>query len=219
MKIIDLSFEIDNETPTCGTSWHQNVEIKQMGSIDTVGRNTHSILLGSHTGTHMDAPLHFIKDGNSIENLDLNILCGKVKIVDFSHLKPGESVSLTMLKGIVVEKRMLFRFDWYKKWKTPDYYIDFPYFEQEAIEFLIEKGMKLIALDTPSPDSGININSKDDSPNHKKLLSKQIIIIEYLNNTDQLNVNSDYHIIALPLKLKGSDGSPARVVALENNSL
>ena len=63
MKIHDLSFDIETGMPTCGTPWHQVVSITQMGKINDVGRNTHAILLGSHSGTHMDAPYHFIEDG------------------------------------------------------------------------------------------------------------------------------------------------------------
>jgi arylformamidase len=215
MKIIDLSFLIDNQAQTCGTPWHQNVKIEAMGTIETVGRNTHSILLGSHTGTHMDAPLHFIPNGNPIETLDLETLCGDIKVVDFTNIKAGGVVTLSMIEKIDIKTRMLFRFDWHRKWKTSEYYQNFPYFDQDAIDYLIQKGIKLIALDTPSPDSGININSKDDSPNHKKLLSHQVIIIEYLNNTDKLDINANYQIFALPLKIKGADGSPARVIAIE----
>jgi len=215
MKIIDLSFEIENNMPTCGTSWHQKVEIKQIGYVDKVGRNTHSIMLGSHTGTHIDAPLHFIENGQSIEKVDLSILCGKIKIVDFTNVQQGGFVSLSMLKNIEVEQRMLFRFDWHKKWKTPEYYNNFPYFEEDAIDYLINNGMQLIAIDTPSPDSGINISSFDDSPNHKKLLKNNVVIIEYLNNTDLLNPKFENSIYALPLKIKGSDGSPSRVIVVE----
>jgi arylformamidase len=219
MRIIDLSFSIDNETPSCGTSWHQNVNIMQMGTIESVGRNTHSILLGSHTATHMDAPLHFIDNGRSVDSLDLDILCGDVKVVDFSHLKAGSVVSLIMIKKMEVTKRMLFRFDWFKKWKTTDYYIDFPCFSEDAIRYLMDNGLKLLALDTPSPDSGININSKNDSPNHKILLSNDVVIIEYLNNTDLISKDKEYQIIALPIKVKGCDGAPSRVILIEKNSL
>jgi arylformamidase len=214
MKIIDLSFVIENGIPTCGTPWHQTVKLEQMGTIDTVGRNTHSILLGSHTGTHMDAPYHFVKGGRTIESTPLETLCGPISVIDFSRFKAGDVVQYDDVKDLKVTERMLFRFDWFKHWRTGDYYKAFPFFSEEAVGFLMANGIKLLAMDTPSPDDTKNINSID-SPNHKALLSKDIIIIEYLNNTDQIDLTKKHTLVALPLKLKGSDGSPSRVILFE----
>ena len=111
---------------------------------------------------------------------------------------------------------MLFRFDWWKKWKTPDYYKSFPFFSMEAITCLIKQGMRVIALDTPSPDTGAAITDKDDSPIHKKLLENGVTIIEYLTNTDRLSRDRQYTLFALPLKIKDCDGAPARVIAVES---
>ena len=214
MKIIDLSFVIENGIPTCGTPWHQTVKLEQMGTIDTVGRNTHSILLGSHTGTHMDAPYHFVKGGRTIESTPLETLCGPISVIDFSRFKAGDVVQYDDVKDLKVTERMLFRFDWFKHWRTGDYYKAFPFFSEEAVSFLMANGIKLLAMDTPSPDDTKNIDSID-SPNHKALLSKDIIIIEYLNNTDQIDLTKKHTLVALPLKLKGSDGSPSRVILFE----
>ena len=214
MKIIDLSFVIENGIPTCGTPWHQTVKLEQMGTIDTVGRNTHSILLGSHTGTHMDAPYHFVKGGRTIESTPLETLCGPISVIDFSRFMAGDVVQYDDVKDLKVTERMLFRFDWFKHWRTGDYYKAFPFFSEEAVSFLMANGIKLLAMDTPSPDDTKNINSID-SPNHKALLSKDIIIIEYLNNTDQIDLTKKHTLVALPLKLKGSDGSPSRVILFE----
>lgn len=214
MKIIDLSFVIENGIPTCGTPWHQTVKVEQMGTIDTVGRNTHSILFGSHTGTHMDAPYHFIKGGSTIESTPLETLCGPISVVDLTRFKAGDVVQYDDVKDLKVTERMLFRFDWFKHWRTGDYYKGFPFLSEEVVSFLIENGIKLLAMDTPSPDSMKNINSID-SPNHKAFLSKNIVIIEYLNNTDQIDLTKKHTLVALPLKIKGSDGSPSRVILFE----
>ena len=72
-----------------------------------------------------------------------------------------------------------------------------------------------MAMDTPSPDYGGNIQSKEDSPNHKALLKKDVVIVEYLNNTDQIDLTKKHTLVALPLKIKGSDGSPSRVILFE----
>lgn len=215
MNIIDLSYVIENGMPTCGTPWHEKVKICQLGKIPEVGRNTHSILLGSHTGTHMDAPYHFIEDGRTIEHTPLNIICGEISIIDFSSFQDNTIVKLSDVLNLKITERMLFRFDWFKKWKTPDFYKSFPYFSEEAIDFLIQNGIKLMAMDTPSPDNGSNINSLEDSPNHKRLLKNDVVIVEYLTNTDLIDCNKTYNIFALPLKVQGSDGSPCRVILIE----
>lgn len=215
MKIIDLTFDIENGNPTCGTPWHKNVAIEHLGKLEEVGRNTHALTMGSHTGTHMDAPFHFISDGRTIESTPLNVLCGDINVIDVTHIKQYGVVTLDDVKNMNVCERMLFRFDWWKKWKTPNYYNGFPYFDVPAIEYLIEKGVKMIALDTPSPDEGSGINAMDDSPNHKILLQNDIIIVEYLTNTDQIDLSKKHKIVALPLKFKGSDGSPSRVILFE----
>ncbi len=218
MKIYDLSFDIESGMPTCGTPWHQTVEISQMGKINSVGRNTHRILLGSHSGTHMDAPRHFIDDGRTMEQLDINMMWGKATVVDFRSKGEGSTVSLSDVKKISVKERMIFVFGWYHYWKSEKYYINFPYFETDAIEYLVESGMKVIALDTPSPDDGsaIVVKGKVDSPNHILLLNKGVLIIEYLNNTDVLVGGKEYELVSLPLKVKKSDGSPARVLVKED---
>lgn len=213
--MIDLTFLIENDMPTCGTNWHQRVVIKQMGTIQTVGRNTHSILLGSHSGTHMDAPYHFIEGGDTIERISPDMTCGPVNIVDFRRV--NNIVSINDVKQVIVGEKMLFVFEWYKKWKTDSYYREFPYFSVEAVRYLVDNGMKFMAMDTPSPDSGKAINEGEDSPNHKILLKRRVVIVEYLNNTDKIDFDKEYEIYALPLKVLGSDGAPARVILKEIN--
>lgn len=214
-SIIDLTIPIETNMPTCGTPWHQSVEVHQMGTLDDVGRNTSRFLLGSHSGTHMDAPTHFIQGGKTLENLDLNILCGPVKILDFTNVKENGILIKTDFEKCELGERILLRYGWYKNWKTDKYYRAFPYIDLEAAEYLIERGVKLIAMDTPSPDMGAAIGEKDDSPVHKLLLQNEVIIVEYLTNTDQIRNDTEYEIIALPLKIVGVDGSPSRVLLRE----
>ena len=213
--MIDLTLTIDNECMTCNAPWHAKVDISRLGELDRVGRNTSKFILGSHTATHMDAPLHFYEGADAIDRVDLEQCVGPVTCVDMTHMKAGAVVQLEDVTGLNVTERMLFAFGWYKHWKTPQYYREFPYFSEEAILWLVEKGMRFMAMDTPSPDDGGAIQKKDDSPMHKILLKKEIIIVEYLNGTELIDYEKEYDIIALPLKIKGADGSPARVILKE----
>lgn len=218
-EIIDLTLKVETNMPSCGTAWHQKVQIEQMGTLEEVGRNTSRILLGSHSGTHMDAPRHFIDDGPGIDSIDINLLCGDVGIVNLRNKEAGDIVHLSDLKNIKITTRMIFVFGWYKHWKSEQYYKHFPYFSEDAITYLMENGMKLMALDTPSPDCGDAIHNRGDSdadsPNHKRMLKSGIVIVEYLNNTDLIDFSKKYEIIALPLRIAGVDGCPARVIVRE----
>lgn len=216
MRIIDLSFSIENGMPTCGLPWHEQVRLKQLGKIDDVGRNTHAITFGSHTGTHMDAPYHFIETGKTIDQMEVKGFCGEISVADFTEVTEGYEVSKADVEKLKISEKMLFAFGWYEKWKTEEYYTNFPYFSESAIDYMIEKGLKFLAMDTPSPDNGNAIAVKDDSPNHKKLLKNDVIIVEYLNNTKEVLGNYKYEIFALPLKIADCDGSPCRVIVKES---
>lgn len=216
MKVIDLSYTIENGMPTCGTFWHQNVNISPMGLVDIVGRNTHSITFGSHTGTHMDAPNHFIKNGKKIHELNIEDMMGDVTIIDFRNIGAQNTVTEDEICDIEVTEKMMFVFGWNKNWKKDIFYKDFPCFTIEAIRELIRRGMRFMAMDTPSPDAGGAIQSKSEgSENHIELLKNGVIIVEYLTNTELIDMRKNYEIIAFPLKVLDCDGCPCRVVLRE----
>jgi len=219
MKFIDLTMTLDNDCMTCGTPWHEKVAISPMGQLNTVGRNTSRFILGSHSGTHIDAPKHFIDGGRDITELRLDVLCGPVTIVDLSQKKKGDIVTPDDLNGTEITPRMIFRYEWYDYWKTDQYYDSFPFLTMETAVYLVKSGIKLLAMDTPSPDDGSNIVShgKEDSPVHKFLLKHDVVIVEYLTNTRKIDSFKKNCIIALPLKVAGADGSPGRVLIVEES--
>lgn len=175
-------------------------------------RNTHAFTLGTHTGTHIDAPLHFIRDGKGIEQIPLEKLIGPVTIVDCTHLGMNETVTREFLETVAVTPRMVFRFGWERHWKTPQFFRDWPFFTNDAAEYLVQNGLVLIGLDTPSPDdSRIPFKSEHDSQVHKIFLRKDVVILEYVANLGPLTDLQGWNIIVMPLKLKGLDGAPSRV--------
>lgn len=213
MPLIDLTYTIKEDMLTFNAPWHSSVSINQMGTINHEGRETKKITLGTHTGTHIDAPLHFIGNGLSIDEIPLEKLFGNVSIIDYSFLKQNEPVTKAMLEEIDVKKRMIFKFGWGKYWNTGQFYQDYPYFTKKAAKYLISSGIELIAMDTPSPDdSHLKMGSERDSEVHKKFLKNGVVILEYLANLDKLNNFDGWKIIAMPLKIKNADGSPARVL-------
>lgn len=219
MNIIDLSFSVEEGMPCFSSAWHIPFSYEILGTIDTVGRNTRKLIMGSHTGTHMDAPKHFINGGASIDEVELSKTCGKVSIIDLHLLNEGEAVTRNILSKYNITERVLFIFGWTDKWMTNQYYQNYPYFTEDAAKYLIECGVIFIAMDTPSPDdSRTKLLSKEDSTIHKLLLGNGVILVEYLANTEKINPAKDYYIFAMPMKIKGSDGAPARVILVENDS-
>jgi len=192
--------------------WHPEVSVEQLARIDIEGRESRKLILGTHTGTHVDAPLHFIENGRSIDEIPLEKLMGKVNIVNFSNLKKDEIITKEMLKSETITKRMIFKFDWGKYWGDKNFYKHYPHFSKEAAEFLISKGIELLGYDTPSPDdSTIKLGSERDSEIHKLFLGKNIVLVEYLANLEKVTDFYGWNICVNPLKIKGGDGSPARV--------
>lgn len=212
LKIIDLTYDIEDSMLKFTAPWHPEIKVKQLGKIDVEGRETREITFGTHTGTHMDAPKHFIKDGKSIDQISLSKIIGKVSIFDFSFLLENECITADMLKKLSINSRVIFKFGWGKNWGNDSFFKNWPYFTTDAISFLISKGIIFIGMDTPSPDdSRIQFGSLRDSENHKQLLKNEVVIVEYIANLDKISDYEGWNLIAMPLKIKGSDGSPARI--------
>jgi arylformamidase len=214
-KMIDLTYPIEEGMLTFPAHWHVPVEISILGRHSVEGRETRKVKFSTHTGTHIDAPLHFIPGGKTITDIPLEKLIGKAQLIDVSHVKG--KVELKDIEELVDRdiKKIVFRFGWGKYWNTLQFYKDWPYFSKEAIEFLVyDVGIDMIGMDIPSPDDpNKGFGSKEDSPNHKILLSNEVVICEYMANLEQLEVNK-FELIILPLKIEGSDGAPARCVAI-----
>lgn len=217
MEIIDLTYNIEENMSIFDAPWHSKISITQMGRISCEGRETRRICLGTHSGTHMDAPLHFISQGNTIDEIPLSRLIGGVTIVDFSRLQENEVVTRKMLERISISKRMIFNFGWGKNWKKSNFFMGYPFLSYEAAEYLISEKIEVLGMDTPSPDDSRvnvcdpNLERCNDSPIHKLLLKHGIIIIEYLANLNEIEQPEGWNLLALPLKIKGADGAPIRV--------
>lgn len=218
MQIIDLTYPLHEGMTSFNAPWHPPFEMHQLARIGHEGRETRKIVFGSHTGTHLDAPLHFVPGGGTVDALDLNVLVGPVSILDFSHLPENTAVTPEMIPAHKVSTRMIFRFGWSRYWGTKKFYTDYPFFPAATAHFLVERGVKLVGMDSPSPDDAritctyAELGSDKDSPAHKVFLPARVILVEYLTNLDQVTDPDGWTLAALPLKLKGCDGAPSRVI-------
>lgn len=173
--------------------------------------NLSSILLSTHTGTHADAPYHYLADGADITELPLEKYIGPALVVELpasaDHIKIEHVKDLNLSKI----KRILFKT---KSSQLADsvWTDDIVYLGAETTEFLGKKGIQLVGMDGPSMDP---VKSKT-MDTHKMLARYGIVNLENLLLKDV--PAGEYELIALPLKLKGLDASPVRAVLLEKNA-
>ena len=173
--------------------------------------------MGTHTGTHIDAPRHFIPDAPTVDEIPLDQMNGLASVVNLTAFGPGQEVGLSDLEKALGDRsaeRVLLRFDWERMIGSLDYYYKSPYLSEDAAKWLIEKGCKLLGMDTPMPDNPENGRGcTKDSPNHKILLGGGAILVEYMVNLSAID-RDEVNIIVAPIKVKEGDGAPARVFAI-----
>jgi len=209
VPIYDVTVPISNELPTWpGDPSVQLTVWRSLSSGDAA--NVSMLNFGAHTGTHVDAPAHFIEGAPMIESLPLEVLIGEAQVVevpDDLHAINEEFVITNCAPGTT---RIIFKTRNSAFWNEsePSFHTDFTYLELNAAQRLVEQGVKLVGIDYLSIE-------KYDSPKHEThlaLLSYGVVILEGLNLTDVPAGN--YELICLPLLLRTAkgDGAPARVV-------
>jgi arylformamidase len=216
VHIVDLSYPIHEGMTTFPVHWHPTVEISQLGRHGIEGRESRKILLGTHTGTHIDAPRHFIPGGPTIDQLPLDLFVGPATMIDFSFARPLQEMQISDFEnqlGKAAPDRLVLRFDWSDRWDSADYYKSHPFVSEAAARWLVQRRIRLLAMDTPQADSPMNGRGAPlDSPVHKILLGAGVIKLEYLTNLRRIR-RREFELIALPLSIRDGDGSPVRCVA------
>jgi arylformamidase len=181
--------------------------ISEIGKGDT--SNVTRLQMSAHTGTHIDAPFHFIEGGETVENIPIETLTGRVYVL---HLPDAETITLDMVKDSPIPprtKRVIFRTRNSEIWKseTKKFKQNFVSVSPEAAEYLVGRGVKLIGVDYLSVaayDNGV--------PTHKILLEAGVVIVEGLDLSEV--EQGRYTLYCLPLKIAGSDGAPARAILI-----
>ncbi len=168
--------------------------------------NVSKMSLGVHTGTHMDAPIHFLANGIGIDQMPLTAALGRARVIEIADpvsIKPGELVAHKIQRG----ERILFKtLNSPRCWQTDDFVEDFVYVSHEAAQYLATIGAQTVGVDYLSV-GGAQI---DGPQTHQALLEAGIWIIEGLNLAQaQPGI---YDLICLPLRIVGGDGAPARAM-------
>lgn len=209
--MIDLTHTVTPEISVCPGS-----PAPELSSAATMTRNGYRetlLKLGSHTGTHMDAPRHMLPDGAGLDVLPISQFCGRAVVVDVSRLAPGGVITADFLREQNSTTRsadfVLFYTGWEKKWGTGAYLEDgFPVPDEEAAKYLVSCGLKGVGTDALSIDP----LGSTDYPAHKTLLNGGLVVIESLC-LKKVVCRRFFHLLALPLKYKNADGAPVRAVA------
>jgi len=213
VKPIDLTLTISENLPSFPGS--PVPKFIPWAKIKTDGYNLELLFLSSHSGTHMDAPFHFVKDGLKIHQIDANRFVRDAVIL---KLKKGPNQSITKKDIIQFEKKfgkipndatIIIATGWYKNLIKKTYFEKNPGLSSSAADYLSSKKINLVGIDSPSIDVGSN---KEFSV-HKILSKNNIIIVENLANLEKIK-GSKFKFIALPLKLKDATGSPIRAIAI-----
>ncbi len=162
------------------------------------------IRISSHSGTHIDAPSHYLEMGASIDQIPLTHLMGWCRVIDLTHVQ-GEIKKSDLEEKIRGAKKVLLKTSFSER---NEFVEDYPSFGIEAAEFLAARRIHCVGTDAPSIEE-----YKCNGSVHRTLLSAGMVIIEML---DLWRIpEGDYWMIALPLRLSGLDGSPCRVLLFE----
>lgn len=216
-RYVDLSMMLHEGMQSFPAHWHPYVEVTQMGRHGIENRETRKLILGTHVGSHIDAPRHFIPGGKTVEHIPLSQLNGPAILLDFSHLPARAAVDAPELAAAVAGRsaeRVVLRFDGDKRLGTTAYYEDQPYLTEAAAQWLVDHGCRVLAMDVAQPDNPKNgRNSGNDSPNHKILLGAEVVLVEYLVDLKSIGADS-FDLIVAPLKIRDGDGAPARCFAI-----
>jgi len=186
------------------------VQIERRHSIERGSMaNNSSISMGVHTGTHMDAPLHLIAKGKSIDQMPLDTTIGPARVIE---IVDKESIKAEELKQYRIKRgeRILFKTrNSQRCWQTDTFVADYVYITRGAAHFLADAGVILIGIDYLSVGSPLD-PEKTLPDTHQILLGAEIWLIEGLN-LSAVSVGN-YNLICLPLKLMQTEGSPARAL-------
>lgn len=209
MTLIDITLPISPQLPV----YPGDPAIEMALEADITRGDAYNLTrlsLSAHTGTHLDAPRHFIADGPTIDELALDALVGPALVVETDAPCDLTADDLDRLDIPLDIQRLLLKTRNSRRWEqpmTPVFAPDFIALKPSAAEWLIRRGVRLVGVDYLSVEA---LDAAPDSPVHTSLLRAGVLILEGLNLSGV--TPGTYNLIALPMKLVGADGAPTRAV-------
>ncbi|PFK47562.1 cyclase [Bacillus cereus] len=201
-KVYDITVPIYEGMPV-----YKNKPEKQpqLSKVTNAHVTESTLKMDAHTGTHIDAPLHMINDGDTFETLDIEKLVGEAKVFDLTHVDGG--ITAEDLKDFDIQKGDFVLFKT-KNSFDKGFNFDFIYLAESGAKLLAEKGIRGVGIDALGVE-----RAQEGHPTHKTLFANDIIVIEGL--TFKEVEAGTYFMVAAPLKLIGTDASPARVLLFQ----
>jgi arylformamidase len=210
-RIIDVSLRISPQLLT----WPGDPPIEiQPRSLVSEGdtANVSQLRFSTHTGTHIDPPFHFLKDGAAVDEVPLEALVGEAIVVDFGDVSgqigPPQLEAAGLPEGV---KRVLFktRNSWLWRKLPIEFPDEFVSLSPDGADWIVKRGIRLVGIDF----LGIEARGAPGHPTHKKLLEAEVVIVEGL---DLFHVEAGkYELVCLPLLIEGGDGAPARAILIQ----
>ena len=203
-KLLDVSVSLAAGIPAYpGNPEFELQPVKRIA--DGGSSNVSKLVMGTHTGTHVDAPKHFFDDGAGVDALPLNLLLGRARVVEITK-RGGIGHDDLAAAGLREDLRVLLKTPNSALWNGEGFHQDYTYLTEDGARYLADQGVKVVGIDYLSVEQF----KKAGAPAHRALLSQSIVIIEELNLAEA--EPGMYEMYCLPLRVEGGDGAPARVV-------
>lgn len=210
-KIIDLSQPVSDGGPVFPGD--PEVKFYTHHTHESVGYRVTRFEMGTHTGTHLDVPLHKLPGGASVSEIPLSQFMGRAYVADMTMLEPGEEVAVAHLSAHEAEMAgcttLILKTGWASRYGQGDFFSGFNGISEAAAKWIVAKGFSLIALESPS------VHPVKHQEIHTILLESGVIVVETICNVDAIQKPTVW-FCAAPLKLIGLDGSPVRAFVIED---
>jgi arylformamidase len=208
--VIDAQGWIDVTVPIRAgmVSYPRNppIEVSQVESLARGGHATVSkISLGVHTGTHVDAPAHFIPGGSGVDRIPLDALMGRARVLGVPDVRRIDAAVLRTLEISSGDRILLKTLNSPRAWDSPGFFEGYAHVTPEGAQYLADRRIRTFGIDYLS----VGVTG-ENSDTHRALLAANICVLEGLNLTPV--VPGEYELLALPLLLAGADGAPTRVL-------
>jgi arylformamidase len=212
-KAVDLTHELHNGMPIYPGD--PAPSFVSYSTLEKDGVNLTKLTLGSHTGTHIDAPRHFIPDGVSVDQIPVSKLVGQAYVTDMSRKPIGSGITNQDLRKsiegrVVVGDIVVIYTGCSERWDDELIRRNYTYLTEDAAEYLVSKKVRAVGIDFLSVE-------KFQAPTpaaHKTLLGNGIFIIESLSRATKQFVGKKILMICMPIKLQNGDGAPSRVIGV-----
>jgi arylformamidase len=206
-KLFDISVPVKNGGVVYPGNPEIHIELQQ--DMSRGGSSNVSLLsIGSHTGTHVDAPLHMIPGGAGVDRIPLDALVGPALVIAFDDDVMAVTEAYLRSQPIAGHERVLLKTRNSRYIRERDFHRDYTYLAPDGAEYLVSLGVRLVGIDYLSIEQFHSGHHRT----HKTLLSRGVVIVEGLDLSEP--PAGEYELCCLPVLLEGVDGAPARAVLM-----